>query len=205
MQIQISWLLQKPTDLDLHCLQRQGVCGFSRTRVNITPDKALFHQNVLIFFLFLQENMLWSLIGKVLRHFQWVPTTYFPGEIRKIFIFSWRNKKNIHLIPPKLELCMYHSQRHNKHNNALDIFFLYKLQHNPALNNNKCPIFEKRVVICKKQRYRSTMYLCSLIRSRSDCMDLRVGLGLFSAYVMRILLSWCYLNAFYLHNTMRKA
>ena len=25
VQIQISWLLQKPTDLDLHCLQRQGI------------------------------------------------------------------------------------------------------------------------------------------------------------------------------------
>ena len=34
VQIQISWLLQKPTDLDLHCLQRQGISGFSRTRVN---------------------------------------------------------------------------------------------------------------------------------------------------------------------------
>ena len=33
VQIQISWL-QKPTDPDLHCLQRQGVSGFSRTRVN---------------------------------------------------------------------------------------------------------------------------------------------------------------------------
>ena len=33
MQIQIRWLLQKPTDLDLHCLQRQGISGFSRTRV----------------------------------------------------------------------------------------------------------------------------------------------------------------------------
>ena len=33
MQIQISWLLQKPTDLDLHCLQRQGISWFSRTRV----------------------------------------------------------------------------------------------------------------------------------------------------------------------------
>ena len=31
-QIQISWL---PTDLDLHCLQRQGISGFNRTRVNI--------------------------------------------------------------------------------------------------------------------------------------------------------------------------
>ena len=35
MQIQVSWLLQKPTDLDLHCLQRQVISGFSRTRVNI--------------------------------------------------------------------------------------------------------------------------------------------------------------------------
>ena len=25
---------QKPTDLDLHCLQRQGTSGFSRTRIN---------------------------------------------------------------------------------------------------------------------------------------------------------------------------
>ena len=36
MQIQISWLLQKPTDLDLHCLQRQGISGLSRTRVKVT-------------------------------------------------------------------------------------------------------------------------------------------------------------------------
>ena len=33
MQIQISWLLKKPTDLDLHCLQRQSISGLSRTRV----------------------------------------------------------------------------------------------------------------------------------------------------------------------------
>ena len=33
MQIQISWLLQKPTHLGLHCLQRQGISGFSRTKV----------------------------------------------------------------------------------------------------------------------------------------------------------------------------
>ena len=35
VQIQISWLLKKPTDLDLHCLQRQGISRFSRTRVKI--------------------------------------------------------------------------------------------------------------------------------------------------------------------------
>ena len=30
MQIQISWLLQKPTDLDLHCLLRQGMSCSTR-------------------------------------------------------------------------------------------------------------------------------------------------------------------------------
>ena len=39
LQIQISWLLQKPTDLDLHCLQRQGIMGFSRMRVNKNISK----------------------------------------------------------------------------------------------------------------------------------------------------------------------
>ena len=29
VEIQISWLLKKPTDLDLHCLQRQGISGFT--------------------------------------------------------------------------------------------------------------------------------------------------------------------------------
>ena len=36
MQFQISWLLQKPTDLDLHCLQKQGISVFSRTRVKMS-------------------------------------------------------------------------------------------------------------------------------------------------------------------------
>ena len=34
MQIQISWLRQKPTDLELHGLQRHGVSGFNRKMVN---------------------------------------------------------------------------------------------------------------------------------------------------------------------------
>ena len=41
VQIQISWLLQKPTDLDLHCLQRQGISGLSRTRVK-SPFRNIF-------------------------------------------------------------------------------------------------------------------------------------------------------------------
>ena len=35
MQIQISWLLQKPTDLGLHCLQMQSISRFSRTKDNM--------------------------------------------------------------------------------------------------------------------------------------------------------------------------
>ena len=34
VQIPISWLLLKPTDLDLHHLQRQYISSFIRTRVN---------------------------------------------------------------------------------------------------------------------------------------------------------------------------
>ena len=34
VQVQISWLLQKPTDLDLHCLQRQGYQETARQGLN---------------------------------------------------------------------------------------------------------------------------------------------------------------------------
>ena len=40
MQIQINWLPQKPTDLDLHCLQRQGISGLSRTRATYSAETA---------------------------------------------------------------------------------------------------------------------------------------------------------------------
>ena len=45
VQIQISCLLQNPTDQDLHCLQKQGIFGFSRTNVNnlsLVARKRLF-------------------------------------------------------------------------------------------------------------------------------------------------------------------
>ena len=42
MQIKISWLLQKLTDPDLHCLQRQDISRFSRTRVNTFCTVCLF-------------------------------------------------------------------------------------------------------------------------------------------------------------------
>ena len=37
MQIQISWLLKKPTDLDLHCLLSQGMSCSAREELNIVP------------------------------------------------------------------------------------------------------------------------------------------------------------------------
>ena len=47
VQIQISWLLQKPTDLDLHCLQRQGISGFSRNSVNLCLNYFWMKANIL--------------------------------------------------------------------------------------------------------------------------------------------------------------
>ena len=37
MQIQISWLLKKPTDLDLHCLLRQGMSCSAREGLILLP------------------------------------------------------------------------------------------------------------------------------------------------------------------------
>ena len=49
MQIQISWNLQKPSDPDLHCLQTQGISGFSRTRVNLLNETGAFDAKQLLY------------------------------------------------------------------------------------------------------------------------------------------------------------
>ena len=109
MQIQISWLLQKPTDLDLHCLQRQGISGFSRTRVNtiyqfikhVLDKKCLFLRKVepltfttllgnsaddtlMIFLLFCQitTRLGFDILCKLSR-------------MKYKILFSGKNKKNI--------------------------------------------------------------------------------------------------------------
>ena len=48
VKIQISWLLKKPTDLDLHCLQKKGtgISRFSRTRVKEYHLKLVCTDNV---------------------------------------------------------------------------------------------------------------------------------------------------------------
>ena len=51
-----KWLLQKPTDLGLHCLKRQGISGLSRTRVSLDDQIAkldVYHlSKVLIFHIY---------------------------------------------------------------------------------------------------------------------------------------------------------
>ena len=41
VKIQISWLFQKPADLDLHCVQRQGISRFSLTRIKSRKNNLL--------------------------------------------------------------------------------------------------------------------------------------------------------------------
>ena len=82
--------LQKPTDLDLHCLQRQVISGFSRTRVKkLTGVSLLFcwlhlgFYNILFDiednnsgFLFLHQNVYCLYSLELLKGFQFVPTKY---------------------------------------------------------------------------------------------------------------------------------
>ena len=49
VQIQNSWLLQKPTDLDLLCFQKQGISGFSRTIVKFYHFKGYVNNSHLVF------------------------------------------------------------------------------------------------------------------------------------------------------------
>ena len=53
-------LLQKPTNLDLHCLQKQGISGFSRTRVKHNFKGNFFQpESSDIFLTSWQKCMLW--------------------------------------------------------------------------------------------------------------------------------------------------
>ena len=57
---------------------------------NTPPDKAFFYQNLLIFFLFLQENI-WC--GYSLEAPRWGASNAYPHHM-----ISWRNKKKIFLL-----------------------------------------------------------------------------------------------------------
>ena len=51
--------LAKPTDLDLHCLQRQDISGFSRTRINVQEMDCRYQR---------LDNFLSALTGGLLMH-----------------------------------------------------------------------------------------------------------------------------------------
>ena len=46
MQIQISWLLLKPTDLDLHCLLRQGMSCSTREGLKLAVQWNILPENI---------------------------------------------------------------------------------------------------------------------------------------------------------------
>ena len=50
MQIQISWLLKKPTDLDLHCLQNRVYPGSVGQWLIVYVFKSYILYNLLMFF-----------------------------------------------------------------------------------------------------------------------------------------------------------
>ena len=72
MHIQISWLLKKPTDLDLPCLQRQGLSGFSRARVkdisSFVPKKKVAYWELNLVLWLLPRSFLGKIFSK--RHFE---------------------------------------------------------------------------------------------------------------------------------------
>ena len=114
MEIQTSWLLQKPTDLDLHCMQKQGLSGFSRTRVNgrmlvfdCLINSTLFNaynvghwvkfsaDDILkYFFVFSPEHRFWLFYGNCLheRQFAWNVKSCLLGKNKKkisVCVICW--------------------------------------------------------------------------------------------------------------------
>ena len=113
MQIQISWLLQKPTDLDLHCLLRQGMSCLAReglinscnsvNNYNYLPiNKWMlvwrthghleFKHNIQIaqgsFFI---PKSTYIFLMFPLKHMLWVQKTF---DQNPQYRFSWKCKKN---------------------------------------------------------------------------------------------------------------
>ena len=72
VQIKIRWLLQKPTDLDLHCLQKQGLSGLSRTRDKNFSISVLykilfltFHREIQQYFFFQNVLLIWNPVKRM--------------------------------------------------------------------------------------------------------------------------------------------
>ena len=96
VHIQISWLLQKPTDLDLHCLQRQGISGFSRIRVNLVLLSMLGKnccRHFEVFFLIFSQEIVFDISKPIYREF----------KKKKWFVGCW-------IFPQGGKVYLYHSQ-----------------------------------------------------------------------------------------------
>ena len=87
-------ILQKPSDLDLHCLQRQGSSGFSRTKVNIQVLKRYLSLELLF-----QST-------KYLNH--QVPSKIAAGDIRiySFFFFCFFSEKISCIISCDFFVCL---------------------------------------------------------------------------------------------------
>ena len=109
MHIQISWILQNPTDLDLHCLQRQGISEFSMTRVKEfqwVPTTYMYYCHKFYHFQQDTHNVhFWDDPEKSENCFSW--------EIRQNMNFFFYKKKNTYLEVPKYRLYLQWESFHS--------------------------------------------------------------------------------------------
>ena len=95
---------EKPTDLDLHCLQRQCISRFSKTRVNKTHQKIL-HQNLLW-----RHQELWLEISKLIN-FDFLYLYFYMKNVLffEIFVSKLRMHKNNCSKKKYIASCLSHS------------------------------------------------------------------------------------------------
>ena len=101
VQIQISWLLQKPTDLDLHCLHRQGISWFSRTRVKlwVLIRSASVSTTMYVFCGEIKKKKCYVDIQPF--YLKWWTTHYiFSSGVTKDFFFCLEKGKHIYYLEP---------------------------------------------------------------------------------------------------------
>ena len=140
VQIQISWLLKKPTDLDLHCLQKQGISGFSRTWV-----KGIWYFFPVIFFT--RETTFLILCCRV-NQFPW-----------KICSFTHHNHHTAETQPWSQWLCKVHyflRQRYRRKFNQLRYSMISILLSNCARHTTLSIIMKTNIsttcIIIKQQK-----------------------------------------------------
>ena len=89
---------QKPTDLNLHCLQRQGIFRFSRTRVHLSQKRWL-EWNTKPYFERKWDNITLATSGENMPS----DTCFHQTEISLTFAANW----SVYAVLKKLEMCQY--------------------------------------------------------------------------------------------------